>query len=542
MRIRPGAWCAGAASCIPVLRKNMITADELAPLRGKKVVIADHQPHSRGALREMVSLLGATTIINANNASDVLRQARARSIDLILCDYQLDGERDGQQLLEELRNTRQIPLATMFMMITGERSYQKVVAVAEFAPDDYLLKPFTAGQLQERIAAVAVKKRVFERAYALMESGKLEQSLAECTQIRSTRPQYAADALRLMIETMLTLKRHEEAEALLLEVVAQKLVPWAAMGLARIQHAEGLLVEAETGLAGLAASNPEYLGAKDLLAQVKEDLGKPEEALEVLESAGAGAQNNVSRLRRAGLLAAQTGDHKKASVLLEKVVGRVRNSTLAKPEDFVALADAYMEQGRTDQAERVCAEQRRTMRDTPDATLVSKLMEFQRYRRDPAPASQERANAALEALLEAHAQLRDGGIALTAAVDFDVFNACFQSNRHEPAAAIGEHLMLRADASGKLVERVTALMAQIRLDRARIVAIVPLDQVLAMLARLMARGWDEAVGHACRGSVAHWGETTPDDARLPAARERLVQVLQKYGFNARSGEAATIAA
>ena len=102
--------------------------------------------------------------------------------------------------------------------------------------------------------------------------------------------------------------------------------------------------------------------------------------------------------------------------------------------------------------------------------------------------------------------------------------------------------MLRADASGKLVERVTALMAQIRLDRARIVAIVPLDQVLAMLARLMARGWDEAVGHACRGSVAHWGETTPDDARLPAARERLVQVLQKYGFNARSGEAATIAA
>ena len=36
----------------------------------------------------------------------------------------------------------------------GERSYQRVLAVAEFAPDDYLIKPFSAAQLFERISAV----------------------------------------------------------------------------------------------------------------------------------------------------------------------------------------------------------------------------------------------------------------------------------------------------------------------------------------------------------------------------------------------------
>ena len=514
----------------------MATPEELAPLRGKKVVLADHYPHSRGALREMVSLLGATTIINATNASDVVRQAKARSIDLILCDYQLDGVRDGQQLLEELRNTRQIPLATMFMMITGERSYQKVVAVAEFAPDDYLLKPFTAGQLQERIAAVALKKLAFARAYTLMESGKLDDALAECARIRYVQPQYAPDALRLMIETLLTLKRHEEAETLLQEVVAQKLVPWAAMGLARIQHAEGLLVEAEQGLTGLTASNPEYLGAKDLLARVKEDLGKPDEALALLESAGPGALSNTTRLRHAGSLAAQAGDHKKASVLLEKVVGRVRNSGLAKAEDFVALADAYMEQGRADQAERVSTEQRRTMRDTPDAELVSKLMEFQRLRRDPAAEAQERAGAALDAVLDARSALRDKPEVLTAAVEFDVFNACCLGARQDDIIAIGEHLLTRADAGTKIVLRVKALLAQARQERARNAAIVPLDQVLAMLSRLLARGWDDAVGHSCRSSVAHWSNGTPDDARLPAARQRLGEVLQKFGMETRLGE------
>ena len=47
----------------------MATADELSPLRGKRVILADHLPGSRTALRDMVSLLGATSIANATNAT-----------------------------------------------------------------------------------------------------------------------------------------------------------------------------------------------------------------------------------------------------------------------------------------------------------------------------------------------------------------------------------------------------------------------------------------------------------------------------------------
>ena len=44
------------------------------------------------------------------------------------------------------------------MVITGERSYHNVVSVAELAPDDYLIKPFTADQLQARLLKAVVKK------------------------------------------------------------------------------------------------------------------------------------------------------------------------------------------------------------------------------------------------------------------------------------------------------------------------------------------------------------------------------------------------
>lgn len=43
-------------------------------------------------------------------------------------------------------------------MTTAEGSYERVVAAAEFAPDDYLLKPFNANNLKERLDRILTKK------------------------------------------------------------------------------------------------------------------------------------------------------------------------------------------------------------------------------------------------------------------------------------------------------------------------------------------------------------------------------------------------
>jgi len=506
----------------------MLSTDSHAPLRGARVIIADHHAHTRTALREMVSTLGATSIINAGDAADVLRQVKARQIDVFLCDYALDGTRDGQQLLEELRHDKLIPLAAIFMMITGERGYKKVVAAAEFAPDDYLIKPFTANQLLERLSRVSEKKQAFRDAYTMIEAGRAADALAECVRLKGAQPRYAADTLRLMVDLLVTLKRHDEAEQLLQEILARKLVPWASMGLANVHFAARRLPQAEAVLTGLSAQFPEYLGAHDLLAQVKQELGKPQEALDVLEAAGAISSSNVSRLRRSGELAAAVGDHEKAARLYSRVVDRVRNTTLARAEDFVSLANAYMEQGREEEAERVCAEQRRSMRGAPDAELVSQLMEYQRWARVNTTEAYDRAAAALDTLLETRAQLTEP---LAAALEFDIFNACCLDRRAEQALAIGEALLVRGDAEPRVIERVETQVAAMRAEQKRAAAIVPLDQVVAMCGRLLAKGWDEAMGAACRASIAYWSQDAGEAALLPTAQARLAEVLRKYGMD-----------
>ena len=506
-----------------------IQADGAAPLKGKKVLIADRHKHTRAALRDMVTSLGALSVAHVQTAGEVLRGVKAREVNIILCDYHLEDLRDGQQLLEELRHGHLIPLATIFMMITGERNYRKVVSVAEFAPDDYLVKPFTANQLLERIIKVSRKKDVFARAFAFMESGRPEAALPECRSVAAAHPEYAGDAYRFMIDMMLGMKRYTEAEALIKAVLDRKLVPWAYMGLANIHYAEGRLGEAEQVLENLTSSNPEYLGAQDLLAKVKAELDRPVEALQVLEKAASLSSGNVTRLRHTAELAAATGDHDKSARLYGRVLERVRNSSLARAEDYIALSDAYMAQGKHADVERTCSEQRRSMRGAPEADLVSHLMTHRRYSQIQGDDAKQKSAEAVE---EAIAARRSLGIELSAALEFDLFNACLVAGRDDAGIPLGRSLLARANLAPKIRARVESELASRATAVARTAAIVPLDQVLAMLGKLASQGWNDALAAACDASILHWSQKAPEDPKLRQARERMDEVLGKYGIDA----------
>ncbi|MGZ3254618.1 MAG: response regulator, partial [Burkholderiaceae bacterium] len=96
----------------------------------------------RGNLHNMLTQCDITKIDHAVSAGTTVRQLEKKSFDIILCEYDLDGQ-DGQQLLEDLRHNKLITMWTIFIMVTSERTYEKVVGAAELAPTDYILKPFT---------------------------------------------------------------------------------------------------------------------------------------------------------------------------------------------------------------------------------------------------------------------------------------------------------------------------------------------------------------------------------------------------------------
>jgi len=125
-----------------------------------RFLVVEDSATMRMWLRNSIIGMGGKTVDQAVNYSDALYRINNREpFDVILCDYILDEgssrsgrPKDGQHLLEECRHRRLIPTSCVFIMVTAERAYEQIFAVAELAPDDYLIKPLTPSSLSERLS------------------------------------------------------------------------------------------------------------------------------------------------------------------------------------------------------------------------------------------------------------------------------------------------------------------------------------------------------------------------------------------------------
>ena len=498
------------------------------PLEDRKVIVAGRKASYRSTMHGMMISLGASEVSGASDCAEVVRQVKAAAVDVILCDYQLDDHRNGQQLLEELRHDKMIPPATIFMMVTAEKSYKKVIAAAEFSPDAYLVKPFTLNQLLERLTRATRRKGVLSRAYALVAAGRADDAIDECGQVMHSNPDYLVDAQRLACDLMMHLQRYADAESLLNQITARTAAPWALMGLASIRFAQHRFEAADALLSDLVARHPEYMNARDFLATVKDASGRPAEALALMENSGAISMASVDRLRRTGDLAAATGNFEKCARMYARAIDRARGSSMVLAQDYLVLSRAYVEQGRLEAAEQVAADQRRSMRGSAAQHVVNHLMRHQRLRNTASGDELYGAAAALDDAVNAHAEVE---ATMAPAIVIDLLEVCLQEERAEDVAKIAGTLRARGDVEPHVIARLDRICADSRALKTHTRSIVSLDQVIAMLGRLGSQGWNETLGHACRQSVIHWADAAPHAPLLPVAQTRLAEVMRKYGID-----------
>lgn len=325
----------------------------MTSLRSLSSLIVDPQPGMRANMHSMLNMCGITKIDHAVSSGTAIRPLKNRSYDLILCEYELGEGQDGQQLLEDLRHNKLIPLWTVFIIVTAEAAYEKVVGAAELAPTDYILKPFTADMLLDRIARALEKRTAFLPAYHLMEHGDLPGAIGVCKLGQGKHRQYAIDFMRLRAELHVILGEAGEAEKIYKELLATKAVAWARLGLAKTLFMQRRFGEAEMLLATLIEENSSYMEAYDWLARTHEAAGQMEQAKEVLANATAISPHALRRLRRLGDMALESGDVDTAERSFQKVVSRSKYSEFRDPEDHLRLVRSLIGKGDTQQAATV---------------------------------------------------------------------------------------------------------------------------------------------------------------------------------------------
>ena len=136
-------------------------------------LIIDDALTVRQSLRSILGQLGIIRVETSATIGEARRRLDNGRFDIILCDYHFGSGTTGQEFLEELRHAGSLPLSTVFFMITAEASYERVVSVAEIAPDDYLLKPINFRILEAKIKAIQrnsdLQQKVREQSAVLAE-------------------------------------------------------------------------------------------------------------------------------------------------------------------------------------------------------------------------------------------------------------------------------------------------------------------------------------------------------------------------------------
>ena len=415
-----------------------------------RALVVDDSPSMRNALRLTLSNFGITKIQMVANAAEAIFQVRNRSYDFILCDFNLGEGRDGQQLLEELRHSNLISLESVFMMVTAESYYEKVVSTAELAPDDYMIKPFSAELLCSRLTGILLRKQAFRDVYWHFQAQDLEASITACEVLIRDKPKYAVDALRFKGELLVALGRFEEAEALYQQVVAMRAIPWARLGLARSLHLQKKEDAAEEELRDVLESAPEMVAAYDLLSEVSLEKKDALAAQAALEKGVAISGKTVRRQQKLGEVAYGNGDLDTARTAFDNVLEKGRHSIFVTPADFGNLCRVQLEQGDLAAVADTLKKNKSTLQANPEGQLVMAVTQSMAHTRAG------NLSEAAKALDEA-ASLRAGGTRGDAQLMLDMAGACMANGRHDEADAVVAEVARNAHDSEALLAKAKRL-------------------------------------------------------------------------------------
>jgi len=298
-------------------------------------LVIDSNATSRGVAVQNLRSFGFGNVRQASRMVDGRNMLEFKPFNLVVCDLHFDNEStSGISLLEELRRENLMPYSTVFVLIASEATYNQVADAAESALDGYILKPYSANSLGDRVKEARQKKRVLRNIFEALEQRDFDLAAQLSLERFESRGLYWLYAARIGAELLLRQKRNEEATRLFEAVVAAKTVPWARLGIARAHFAEGDIGKARRQVEEVLAEDPSNADAYDVLGSVQMEMGELAQARSTFETATQLTPDCILRLQHTGTLSFYSADHARAADLLQRAWSIGKRSRLF---DFLSM-------------------------------------------------------------------------------------------------------------------------------------------------------------------------------------------------------------
>ncbi len=421
----------------------------VTPVSELWVLVIDDMEGMRSQLRMSLSSAGFAKLHVVSTVKEALERIAVNQYHVILCDYALGEGANGQQFLEYLRTHDVIKRNTIFFMITAEQAYEKVVAACECAPDDYLLKPFTAAQFNLRLEKLLARQKIFTAIDHAADNKNWRAVVSECDKLLADKDKYYFDLCKIKGAALMRNNRPEQAAELYREVLGMRPVAWAKLGLAKALVQLNKQAEAIAVVEEIVVESPQFLASYDFLSKLLAESGKPKDALALLQKAQEISPGTMSRIRNLSSLALTTGQPELAEAMMRATLQRHKYSPVREADDFVLLANALVDQGKAEEAIGVVKEAHKAYSDAHSQALLT-ANECLVYK---AAGKLDLAQAALDQVLN-QAQLGD----LSAEVVMTMANACFALGREAQATQLLQHAVQNNHENEAVKNKVHSLL------------------------------------------------------------------------------------
>jgi two-component system, chemotaxis family, chemotaxis protein CheY len=120
-----------------------------------KILVVDDFPTMRRIVRNLLKELGFENVDEAEDGQMALEKLRTGGFQFVVSDWNMPNL-DGLSMLQQIRadaNLSKLPV----LMVTAEAKKENIVAAAQAGANGYVVKPFTAATLEEKL------NKIFEK-------------------------------------------------------------------------------------------------------------------------------------------------------------------------------------------------------------------------------------------------------------------------------------------------------------------------------------------------------------------------------------------
>ncbi len=123
-----------------------------------KILVVDDFSTMRRIVKNLLGELGFTNMQEADDGSTAITALQAGDFEFVVTDWNMPGM-TGIELLRAIRADAKLAHLPV-LMVTAEASREQIIEAAQAGVNGYIIKPFTAVTLKEKI------DKIFERLAA----------------------------------------------------------------------------------------------------------------------------------------------------------------------------------------------------------------------------------------------------------------------------------------------------------------------------------------------------------------------------------------